>query len=158
MGDPQRFRGCTRSSVVGVVGTLDSTVDELVQEFETKWKPEACGYSRKLVEYCSQELFTKICYNMEEKINDGSFSRFTYDMMLAWERPSSTDDELPSVHQALAKQAKPTMIEFVEDEFILHVEGTATSQRVVRHIGGISRPGPCLYFHSRLQYRIAANA
>ncbi|KAK9156988.1 hypothetical protein Scep_003562 [Stephania cephalantha] len=213
--------------------TLDSTVDELVQEFETTWKPEACGYSRKLVEYCSSRALYSICYNMEEKINDGSFSRFTYDMMLAWERPSSTDDELPSEARAkesedknlhmrvggemhediplfysdlmpllvneepsigeeayvwmgslvplavdvvnghftfvtlteatahrlyfpaydkflkeidkcikhLQKQAKPTAIEFVEDEFILHVEGTATSQRVVRHIGGISRPG-----------------
>ncbi|KAK9170175.1 hypothetical protein Syun_002315 [Stephania yunnanensis] len=219
-----------------IVRTLDTTVDELVQEFETTWKPEARGYSRKLVEYCSSRaLYSICCYNMEEKINDGSFSRFSYDMMLAWERPSSADDELPSEARAkesedknlhmrvggemhediplfysdlmpllvneepsigeeayvwmgslvplavdvvnghftfvtlteatahriyfpaydkflkeidkcikhLQKQAKPTAIEFVEDEFILHVEGTATSQRVVRHIGGISRPGPC---------------
>ncbi|GJT52188.1 hypothetical protein Tco_0978345 [Tanacetum coccineum] len=27
------------------------------------------------------------------------------------------------------------------DEFILHVEGTASSQRVIRHIGGQSWPG-----------------
>ncbi|KAK9123025.1 hypothetical protein Sjap_012627 [Stephania japonica] len=48
-------------------------------------------------------LYT-MCYYMEEKINDGSFSRFTYDMMLAWERPSSTDDELPS--EARAKESE----------------------------------------------------
>ncbi|VFR01770.1 unnamed protein product [Cuscuta campestris] len=41
----------------------------------------------------------------------------------------------------LQKQAKPTGIELAENEFILHVEGTATSQRVVRHIGGTSWPG-----------------
>ncbi|PPD72567.1 hypothetical protein GOBAR_DD30531 [Gossypium barbadense] len=41
----------------------------------------------------------------------------------------------------LQKQAKPKGIELADDEFILHVEGTATSQRVVRHIGGSSWPG-----------------
>ena len=41
----------------------------------------------------------------------------------------------------LQKQETPTGVEFEDDEFILHVEGTASSQRVVRHIGGESWPG-----------------
>lgn len=35
----------------------------------------------------------------------------------------------------------PTGVEFAEDEFILHMEGTAGTQRVVRHIGTTSWPG-----------------
>lgn len=41
----------------------------------------------------------------------------------------------------LQKQACPSGVEFADDEYILHVEGTAGSQRVVRHIGGTSWPG-----------------
>lgn len=44
----------------------------------------------------------------------------------------------------LQKQAKPKGAELADDEFILHVDGTATTQRVVRHIGGTSWPGLCL--------------
>lgn len=35
----------------------------------------------------------------------------------------------------------PTGTELAEDEFILHIEGTAGTQRVVRHIGTTSWPG-----------------
>lgn len=41
----------------------------------------------------------------------------------------------------LQKQATPTGVELADDEFILHVEGTASTPRVVRHIGGTSWPG-----------------
>lgn len=41
----------------------------------------------------------------------------------------------------LQKQATPTGVEPADDEFILHVEGTASTPRVVRHIGGSSWPG-----------------
>lgn len=41
----------------------------------------------------------------------------------------------------LQNQAKPKGVELADDEFILHVEGTASTQRVVRHIGGTSWPG-----------------
>ncbi|XP_059308739.1 uncharacterized protein LOC132059914 isoform X1 [Lycium ferocissimum] len=41
----------------------------------------------------------------------------------------------------LQKQATPTGVEMADDEFIIHVEGTASSQRIVRHIGGTSWPG-----------------
>ena len=35
----------------------------------------------------------------------------------------------------------PKGVELADNEFILHVEGTASSQRVVRHIGATSWPG-----------------
>lgn len=41
----------------------------------------------------------------------------------------------------LQKQATPRNIDMMDDEFILHVEGTASSQRVIRHIGKQSWPG-----------------
>lgn len=44
----------------------------------------------------------------------------------------------------LQKQATPKGVELADDEYILHVEGTATTQRVVRHIEGTSWPGSCL--------------
>nr|GEV64855.1 putative reverse transcriptase domain-containing protein [Tanacetum cinerariifolium] len=43
--------------------------------------------------------------------------------------------------QYLQKQATPKNVDMVDDEFILHVEGTATSQRVIRHSGKQSWPG-----------------
>ncbi|KAF8393956.1 hypothetical protein HHK36_020158 [Tetracentron sinense] len=212
--------------------TLDTSVDGLVEEFQEGWKAETNGYSRKLVEFCSSKALSKICSDIEEKIKDGSLSRFTYDMMLAWETPSSADedshsecvakekeerkiplkvtqeeddislfysdimpllvDDEPSIREDafvwlgslfplvvdivngrftfetltaptanrlhfpaydkflkeidkcikfLQKQATPKGVELADDEFILHVEGTASSQRVVRHIGGTSWPG-----------------
>ncbi|XWS64884.1 hypothetical protein CRYUN_Cryun05aG0042500 [Craigia yunnanensis] len=41
----------------------------------------------------------------------------------------------------LQKQAKPKGVELTDNEFILHVELTASTQRIVRHIGGICWPG-----------------
>ncbi|XP_010243740.1 PREDICTED: uncharacterized protein LOC104587722 isoform X2 [Nelumbo nucifera] len=211
---------------------LDISVDGLVEDFEAGWKAEGHGYSRKLVEFCSSKALSNICCNIEDKIADGSFSRITFDMMLAWERPSLEDEESysesvakqkeennippkgreehddiplfysdimpllvsedPSIGEDafvwmgslaplpadivngqftfealtattanrlhfpaydryikeidkcikyLQKQATPTGMEFADDEFVLHMEGTAGSQRVVRHIGGTSWPG-----------------
>ncbi|XP_044473009.1 uncharacterized protein LOC123201522 [Mangifera indica] len=211
---------------------VDTSVDRLVEEFEAEWKPETGSYSRKFVEYCSAKALTGICQNIEEKIGDGSFSQLTFDMMLAWELPSSEDeeshrecvgkekeerkatvkgtseeDEIPLFYtdimpllvdsdqrvgedafvwlgslvplvadiangrftfealtastgyqlyfpaydaylkeidkciKHLQKQATPKSVELADDEFILHVEGTAGSQRVVRHIGKTSWPG-----------------
>ncbi|GMP98339.1 hypothetical protein CsSME_00046270 [Camellia sinensis var. sinensis] len=177
---------------------LDTSVDALVEEFEASWKPEMCKYSRKLVEFCCSKALRSVCCHIAELINNETFSRFTFDMMLAWEMPSSTDEESymvddgPSVREDafvwlgtlvplvvdmvngkftfealtastayrlyfpaydkylkeidkcmkhLQKQAKPKGVELADDEFILHVEGTASTQRVIRHIGGTSWPG-----------------
>ncbi|EOY10520.1 Uncharacterized protein TCM_025858 [Theobroma cacao] len=211
---------------------LGTSVDNLAEEFDAGWKPEVGDYSRKLVEFCSSKALIKLCQNIEERISNASFSRFTYDMMLAWEKPNAVDEESqtesiakekedikspvevplehddiplfysdlmpllvndePSVAEDafvwlgslvplvadivngrftfetltaptgnrlffpaydkflkeiddrmkhLQKQAKPKGVELADDEFILHVEGTASTQRVVRHIGGTSWPG-----------------
>lgn len=78
---------------------LGTSVEELVEEFEVVWRPENGNYARKLVEYCSgKALNQKACPKLEEKIDDGSFSRFTFDMMLAWEKPNSADVEFRQVY------------------------------------------------------------
>ena len=65
-----------------------------MEEFEVGWNPDVGNYCKKLVEFCSGKALCEMCQdNIEEKINDGSFSRLTYDMMLAWERPSNYDEE-----------------------------------------------------------------
>ncbi|KAL0346919.1 UNVERIFIED_CONTAM: hypothetical protein Scaly_1707900 [Sesamum calycinum] len=215
-----------------MVRKLGSSVDLLIEEFEREWEPQMSGYSRKLVEFCSSKALMVMCGVIDDTITDGSFSRFTFDMMLAWETPSSEEEESyseciakeseekkvaigtdeqqddvslfysdlmpllvdrePSAGEDafvwlgtlvplvvdmvngrftfetltaptgnrlhfpaydkflkeidrcikhLQKQDTPTRIELEDDEFILHVEGTANSQRVVRHIGGTSWPG-----------------
>ncbi|XP_043702186.1 uncharacterized protein LOC122652496 [Telopea speciosissima] len=212
--------------------TLNTSGEGLIEEFEVGWKPEINDYSRKLVEFCSSKALINICCNLEKNIVDGLFSRVTFDMMLAWERPTSADEESysesvaketedkkiapvgseedddvplfysdlmpllvgnePSVggdsivwlgslvplvvdvangrftfealtastanrlhypaydrfitevykcSEYLKKQATPNGISLRDDEFILHVDGTATTQRVIRHIGGTSWPG-----------------
>ncbi|GMI65047.1 hypothetical protein like AT2G21720 [Hibiscus trionum] len=211
---------------------LGSSVDHLVKEFEAKWEPEAGDYAKKLVEFCSSKALINLCQNIKEKISNGSYSRLTYDMMLAWEKPRAADEqtqtesygkgkedkkirvkepneqddislfysdqmpllvnhdptvegdaflwlsslvplaaditnrrftfetltaptgnhlffpaydrflkEIDNCIKHLQKQAKPKGVELADDEFILHVEGTASSQRVVRHIEGTSWPG-----------------
>ncbi|XP_042512131.1 uncharacterized protein LOC122087169 [Macadamia integrifolia] len=72
---------------------LNTYIEGIVEEFEVGWKSETNGYSRKLVEFCSLKALVNICSNIEEKIEDGSFNQFTFDMMLDGERPSSADDE-----------------------------------------------------------------
>lgn len=64
-----------------------------MEEFEISWKPETGTYSRKFVEFCSAKALADMCRNLEEGICNGSFSRFSFDMMLAWETPSSQDEQ-----------------------------------------------------------------
>ncbi|XP_055802229.1 uncharacterized protein LOC129871355 [Solanum dulcamara] len=211
---------------------LDTSVDKLVHQFEAGWDPDMEGYSQRLVEFCCSKTLTDMCSKLQEMIEDGDFIRFTFDMMLAWEIPSSEEkethgeslekekeekkvsaempreqddiplfysdllpflvDNKPSVGEHaflwlvtlvnlladfvngrctfetltaptenrlhfpayniflkeiikcikhLQKQATPTGVVMADDEFIIHVEGTASSQRIVRHIGGKSWPG-----------------
>ncbi|KAF7852261.1 hypothetical protein BT93_L5399 [Corymbia citriodora subsp. variegata] len=211
---------------------LGTSVDGFVEEFEAEWTPDSVNYSRKFVEFCSSKAVIDMCPNIGEKISDGSFSRLTFNMMLAWEMPSSADeepvleaigkekedkkqvvetpqdlDDIPLFYsdlmpllvdhgpdvgedafvwlaslfplvadiangkftfetltaptgsrlhfpaydkylkeidkciRYLQKQEVPRGVDLVDDELILHVEGTASTQRVVRHIGGQSWPG-----------------
>ncbi|KAL7096383.1 hypothetical protein ACP275_10G076100 [Erythranthe tilingii] len=210
---------------------LDTGAETLVEEFEKEWGPQMGDYSKKLVEFCCSKALSAMCGAIDETISDGSFSRFTFDMMLAWEMPTSANEEshnecvakekeekvstaadqlhddvslfysdlmpllvdrdssagedafvwlgtlvplvvdmvngrftfetltaptgnrlhfpaydkfLKEIHgciKHLQTQETPTGVELADDEFILHVEGTASSQRVIRHIGGTSWPG-----------------
>lgn len=63
-----------------------------MEDFEGGWNPDMGNYCRKLVEFCSGKALSELCQNIEGNINDGSFSRLTYDMMLAWEKPSYYDE------------------------------------------------------------------
>ncbi|KAF8720400.1 hypothetical protein HU200_023903 [Digitaria exilis] len=216
--------------------TLGRSVNDLVADFELGLKTAAVdNYSRKLVEFCGlQALQIITSHDIGEKISDGSLSRFTFDMMLAWEAPTPSDQQItmesiakeredrkeplgeneavmgdetslfysdimpllvneeptvgeeayvwfgsvfplacdvvnarftfealtattanrlhyPAYERFLKEMDKsfkflqnlptPTGIDFAEDEFILHMEGTAGTQRVVRHIGTASWPG-----------------
>ncbi|KAF5189919.1 Duf639 family protein, partial [Thalictrum thalictroides] len=49
--------------------------------------------------------------------------------------------EIDKCIKYLQKQTTPSGVELTDDEYILHMEGTAKTQRVVRHIGGTSWPG-----------------
>ncbi|KVH90541.1 Protein of unknown function DUF639 [Cynara cardunculus var. scolymus] len=244
---------------------LETPVNELIKEFEGGWKGEKAEYPRKLVEHVSSKALYEICKDVEQAIREGTFSKLTFDMMLAWETPTTADEESrtikillmrlwikgmwrgshteedaginegrveecvakekeerkkpanekppnkhdevplfysdimpllvndkPSVGERafvwlgllvplvadyingrftfetltastdnrlhfpaynkflqeidkcvkhLQKQATPRNVEMADDEFILHVEGTASSQRVIRHIGKQSWPG-----------------
>ncbi|KAK1365849.1 hypothetical protein POM88_041410 [Heracleum sosnowskyi] len=81
---------------------IDTSVDALVEEFEAIWKPKNGDYSRKLVEYCSSKALNDMCSNIKELISDGNFSRLSFDMMLAWEKPSSAANDEESVCAHLA--------------------------------------------------------
>ncbi|CAJ2672035.1 unnamed protein product [Trifolium pratense] len=211
---------------------IDMSVEKLVEDFEKGWTPDEGNYCKNLVEFCSGKALTQMCHNIGEEINNGSFGRLSYDIMLAWERPTYYDDdeyleaeakekeekkstvkttqeqddislfysdimpllvsndptvgedafvwlgslvplvadvangrftfetltaptglrlhfpaynmflkEMEKCVRHLQKQATPTGVELAEDECILHVEGTASSQRVIRHIGTTSWPG-----------------
>ncbi|CAL9051085.1 unnamed protein product, partial [Musa banksii] len=91
--------------------TLDTSLDSLVEDFERGLKPVLDNYSRRLVEFCCSKAIETICPNVGDRIKDGSFSQFTYDMMLAWESPSSTNSELSSESIVKEKEDKRKPLE-----------------------------------------------
>lgn len=80
-----------------------------MEEFEAIWKLENGDYSRKLVEYCSSKALNDMCSNIKELISDGNFSRLSFDMMLAWEKPCFTENE-ESVSECVAKDKEETKV------------------------------------------------
>ncbi|GJZ33739.1 hypothetical protein Tco_0579175 [Tanacetum coccineum] len=74
-----------------------------------------------------------------EKWINGRFGRVGQHVRPGWGDPE----------RLLAIISTPKNVDMADDEFILHVEGTATSQRVIRHIGKQSWPGNnSVYFDS----------
>ncbi|KAJ1298725.1 hypothetical protein BS78_01G475700 [Paspalum vaginatum] len=84
--------------------TLGRSVNDLVTDFELGLKTAAVdNYSRKLVEFCSlQALQTITSHDIGEKISEGSLSRLTFDMMLAWETPTPSDQQITM--ESIAKE------------------------------------------------------
>nr|GEU96912.1 RNA-directed DNA polymerase, eukaryota [Tanacetum cinerariifolium] len=75
---------------------LDTSVSGLIEEFESGWKGgenKKGEYGRKLVEYCSSKTLYEMCKDVEQTIREGTFSQLTFDMMLAWEMPTSADEQ-----------------------------------------------------------------
>lgn len=100
------------------VRKLGSSVDKLVEEFEIERKPDVNNYSRKLVEFCSAKAVADMFSKMEEQIGDGAVSRFTFDMMLAWQMPSFSDEQSSSVSISLL-DCITTFNIYVEFRFIM---------------------------------------
>ncbi|KAF3579080.1 hypothetical protein DY000_02034048 [Brassica cretica] len=90
---------------------LGLTIDEMVEEFECQWKPGNEGtYSKKFVEFCNSKVATRVCdQNIPERIKDGSFTRLTFDMMLAWQQPDADDNE--SHQEAVGKESEDKRIQ-----------------------------------------------
>lgn len=78
--------------------TVNASVDALLEEFHLSLKLKKENSSRNLVEFCCSKTVGNLCCNLEEKIIDGSFARFTFDMMLAWESPHSIAEQCHSVY------------------------------------------------------------
>ncbi|KAK4802883.1 hypothetical protein SAY86_001086 [Trapa natans] len=63
--------------------------------------------------------------------------------------------EIDQCIRHLQKQEAPKGVELGDDEFILHVEGTLSSQRVVRHVGGMSWPGRVTLTNYALYFEVS---
>ncbi|KAF3796148.1 hypothetical protein EJ110_NYTH04071 [Nymphaea thermarum] len=227
---------------------LDTSVSDFVDSFEKGLiKVGTNENGRKLIEFCCSKVVSVLCPFIDEKIKDGYFTRLTFDMMLAWEKPSSIDErphvesiakeheekkmppgivepdediplfysdllpllvdeklnvgedafawlssvlplaadianarfvfetlaaqtanrlhfpaydrylrEIDKSIKKLPQQTVPNGAELRDDEFILHVEGTASTQRVVRHIGGTSWPGRLTLTNYALYFEASA--
>ncbi|ESQ46081.1 hypothetical protein EUTSA_v10000626mg [Eutrema salsugineum] len=90
---------------------LESTIEKMVEEFECQWKPGTEGtYSRKFVEFCNSKMMSRLCdQNIPERIKDGSFTRLTFDMMLAWQQPDAHDND--SHLEAVGKESEDKRIQ-----------------------------------------------
>ncbi|XP_031475480.1 uncharacterized protein LOC116247436 [Nymphaea colorata] len=227
---------------------LDTSVSDFVDSFEKGLiKVGTNENGRKLIEFCCSKVVSVLCPFIDEKIKDGYFTRLTFDMMLAWEKPSSIDErphmesiakeheekkmppgivepdediplfysdllpllvdeklnvgedafawlssvlplaadianarfvfetlaaptanrlhfpaydrylrEIDKSIKKLPQQTVPNGAELRDDEFILHVEGTASTPRVVRHIGGTSWPGRLTLTNYALYFEASA--
>lgn len=68
-------------------------METLEEDFETECRADLGGSLRKFVEFCSSKALSEMSQCVGGSLTDGSFSRLTFDMMLAWEMPSSTEEE-----------------------------------------------------------------
>ncbi|KAM0853009.1 hypothetical protein ACQ4PT_051377 [Festuca glaucescens] len=99
--------------------TLHKSVDDLVADFELGLKTTALdNYSRRLVEYCSlQALQSLTSPDLGDTIHEGSFSRFTFDMMLAWETPTPSDQQ--TTMESISKEREDRKEPFGANEAVM---------------------------------------
>ncbi|GJN09038.1 hypothetical protein PR202_ga27005 [Eleusine coracana subsp. coracana] len=98
---------------------LDRSVSDLIADFELGLKTAAVdNYSRRLVEFCSlQALQIITSRDLGDKISDGSISRFTFDMMLAWETPTPSDQQITM--ESIAKEREDRKEPLGENEAVM---------------------------------------
>ncbi|KAK3148333.1 hypothetical protein QOZ80_3BG0293730 [Eleusine coracana subsp. coracana] len=98
---------------------LDRSVSDLIADFELGLKTAAVdSYSRRLVEFCSlQALQIITSRDLGDKISDRSFSRFTFDMMLAWETPTPSDQQITM--ESIAKEREDRKEPLGENEAVM---------------------------------------
>uniref|UniRef100_A0ACD5TUU6 Uncharacterized protein n=1 Tax=Avena sativa TaxID=4498 RepID=A0ACD5TUU6_AVESA len=99
--------------------TLHKSVDDLVADFESGLKTAALdNYSRRLVEYCSlQALQSVTSPDLGDAIHEGSLSRFTFDMMLAWETPTPSDQQITM--ESISKEREDRKGPLVANEAVM---------------------------------------
>ncbi|CAH2061575.1 unnamed protein product, partial [Thlaspi arvense] len=91
---------------------LDLPIDKMVEEFECQWKPGAQGtYSKKFVEFCNTKVMSRVCQNIPERIKDSSFTRLTFDMMLAWQQPDANDNDQSHHLESVGKESEDKRIQ-----------------------------------------------
>ncbi|CAN8314684.1 unnamed protein product [Cochlearia groenlandica] len=90
---------------------VELSIDKMVEEFEFQWKPESEGtYSKKFVEFCCSKAMRRVCEKIPERIKDGSFTRLTFDMMLAWQQPDANDGNNSHL-ESLGKESEDRRIQ-----------------------------------------------
>ncbi|XP_047083619.1 uncharacterized protein LOC124694708 [Lolium rigidum] len=99
--------------------TLNKSVDDLVVDFELGLKTAALdNYSRRLVEYCSLRALQSLTSpDLGDTIHEGSFSRFTFDMMLAWETPTPSDQQ--TTMESISKEREDRKEPLVANEAVM---------------------------------------
>ncbi|KAL8152415.1 hypothetical protein V2J09_010175, partial [Rumex salicifolius] len=88
---------------------LNTSVEALEDDFKIIWNPEKGEYSRKFVEYFSTKALKETCGSIGEPIAGVSFSRFTFDIMLAWQIPSSIEEQSHTESSGKEKEDRQVM-------------------------------------------------
>nr|XP_017225280.1 PREDICTED: uncharacterized protein LOC108201507 [Daucus carota subsp. sativus] len=75
--------------------TLDKPTEELQHSFDTEHlniTKDSLVYARSLLEFCSYQALNTMT-SRPDYLADIKFRRFTFDMMLAWERPTTENEQ-----------------------------------------------------------------
>jgi hypothetical protein len=82
--------------------------EDLREQFDKETPASAKGtdnYARNLLEYCSFRALS-VSAQVEDHLNDKEFRHLSYDMMLAWEAPGSTNKNVPKAQDVLINEAE----------------------------------------------------